>query len=141
MPKSYEPRWVTITLEDTGHLTIVSKDEQITILDTQLSEIQKLYTIYGGITLRVNNKNYTYRFTKPLNYWKSSFLGGWYNWTAPYINNPLAGVQKQWLEVFKRHGITPYKVKYGASILIGIAIPLVVVGLFLTGVYIFIIRK
>lgn len=137
----WSTHWVTVSLEDDGHFVIVNNDSQSVILDTYLSQIQRVYDYYYALIITVEGKQYKLNFTRPVSVGKSLIFGGWYNWIAPYVNNPLAGVKQQWLDVFEQQGIKPYRDKIGRSVAIGIIVPLVIIGLFILGVYIFVIRK
>lgn len=132
---------VTLSLEDDGRFTVFDDDANAMILDTTLAQIERVYDYYYALIITVDGKQHKFNFSKPVSVAGSLLLWGWYNWTAPFINNPLKGVKKQWLRVFKEHGIQPYKDKLGRSVLIGILVPFVIIALFILGIYVFVIQK
>jgi hypothetical protein len=132
---------VTLSLEDSGRFMAVSNEDKAVILDIPLSQIERIYDYYYAIILTVNGKQYKFNFSKPISIGKSLLFWGFYNWTAPFIKNPLKGVKEQWLRVFEERGVKPYRDKLGRSVLIGILVPTVLIALCILGIYVFIIRK
>jgi|GEM_PF-5383726 len=138
---AWTEHFVTLSLDDSGRFTATSDEDKTVVLDVPLSRIERVYDYYSSLVITVDKKQYRFNFSKPINFGKSLLFWGYYNWVAPFINNPLKGVKNQWLHVFEQFGIKPYRDKLGRSILIGILVPIVLIALFILGVYIFIIQK
>lgn len=96
---------VTVQLDNDGRFTITSNVDRSVILDTQLSEVQRIYDYFYAIIITVNDKQYKLNFSKPVNIFMSIIFRGWYNWVAPHTNNPLSGVRQQWIQVFEQQGM------------------------------------
>ena len=96
---------VSVRLEGNGRFSITSLEDQSVILDSTLAQIQRVYDYFDAIVVTVEGKQYKLNFSKPVSFGLSIIFGGIYNWIAPRVNNPLAGVKSQWIKVFEQQGM------------------------------------
>ena len=116
---------VHLVLDSSGNLTAISRESNQAILTIVLSQAERIYDYNTGFIITVQGIKYKFNFGRRVNPVKSIIFGGAYNWIAPSVNNPLAGVKKQWLQLFEQRGMKIYRDKAGRSVVIGILVGIV----------------